>query len=76
MSETIEGAQKLLTIAEAAALLNVSKMTIRRWTNSGKLACSRIGPRKERRFLRTDLQKLLSADEPNVEQASGSIALT
>ena len=74
MSESIEGAQKLLTIAEAAALLNVSKMTIRRWTNSGKLACSRIGPRKERRFLRTDLQKLLSADEPNVEQASGSIA--
>ncbi len=70
MSDTIEDAEKLLTIAEAASLLNVSKMTIRRWTNNGKLACSRIGPRKERRFLLSDLQKVLSSNAPDVEKTS------
>ena len=52
--------QNLLTIAEAARLLNVSKMTIRRWTNSGKLKCVRMGVRKERRFLEADLLAMLS----------------
>ena len=55
--------QNLLTITEASKLLNVSKMTIRRWTNSGKLDCARIGPRKERRFLEADLLALVSGKD-------------
>lgn len=47
--------QEYLTIAEAAAFLRVSESSLRRWTNSGKLRCFRVGGRHERRFLREDL---------------------
>jgi excisionase family DNA binding protein len=40
----------LLTLEEAATYLAVSKTTLRRWTNDGRLACHRVGPRNERRF--------------------------
>lgn len=45
----------LLTIKQAARLLNVSEVSLRRWTDSGRLACLRIGARRERRFRRGDL---------------------
>jgi excisionase family DNA binding protein len=35
----------LLTLDEAATYLAVSKTTLRRWTNDGRLACHRVGPR-------------------------------
>jgi excisionase family DNA binding protein len=47
--------QTFLTIAEAAAFLRVSETSLRRWTNSGKLRCFRVGGRRERRFLQEDL---------------------
>lgn len=47
--------QKFLTIEEAAAFLHVSATSLRRWTNSGKLPCYRVGGRSERRFLLEDL---------------------
>ncbi len=50
----------LLTITDAATLLNVSKATIRRWTNEGRLKCSRIGARDERRFRKSDLLEFIS----------------
>jgi excisionase family DNA binding protein len=40
----------LLTLDEASTYLAVSKTTLRRWTNDGRLACHRVGPRNERRF--------------------------
>jgi excisionase family DNA binding protein len=40
----------LLTLDEAATYLAVSKTTLRRWTNDGRLACHRVGPRNDRRF--------------------------
>jgi transcriptional repressor of dcmA and dcmR len=45
----------ILDIAEAAEFLNVSETSLRRWTNSGKLPCLRIGQKRERRFRRSDL---------------------
>ncbi len=51
----------LLTISEAADFLNVSKATIRRWTNAGLLPCVRLGPRGERRFRPEDLTDRISA---------------
>ncbi|MEP3278997.1 MAG: MEDS domain-containing protein [Stappiaceae bacterium] len=45
----------LLNIKEAAALLKVSEASLRRWTNSGRLNCLRIGAKRERRFRRADL---------------------
>jgi len=43
---------ELLDIGQAAAFLNVSEASLRRWTNSGRLVCLRVGQRRERRFRR------------------------
>lgn len=45
----------LLNIREAAEFLNVSEVSLRRWTNSGRLPCMRVGARRERRFFKDDL---------------------
>jgi excisionase family DNA binding protein len=50
---------RLLTIEEAARFLNVSKTSLRRWTNSGHLPCHRVGVRGERRFAVGDLTAFL-----------------
>ena len=50
---------KLLTIKEAASFLKVSTMSLRRWTNDGKLKCYRVGGNRERRFERQDLLNFL-----------------
>ena len=47
--------QRFLTITEAAEFLQVSETSLRRWTNSGRLRCFRVGGRSERRFLKEDL---------------------
>ena len=47
--------QRFLTINEAAEFLHVSEVSLRRWTNSGKLRCFRVGGRNERRFQMEDL---------------------
>src|SRR5207244_2157947 len=47
--------QRFLTITEASEFLQVSETSLRRWTNSGKLRCFRVGGRSERRFLQEDL---------------------
>jgi len=60
----------LLTIADAAAFLNVSKATIRRWTNEGRLQCLRIGARDERRFHKSELVALLG--EHSSQRSAGS----
>lgn len=49
----------LLNIKEAAALLKVSEASLRRWTNAGRLACLRLGAKRERRFRRADLLSFL-----------------
>lgn len=48
-------ADELLDIEQAAQFLNVSATSLRRWTNAGRLACLRVGRRRERRFRRADL---------------------
>jgi excisionase family DNA binding protein len=51
--------EKLLNVRQAAELLNVSQMTVRRWTNAGLLACFRIGKKRERRFYPSDIQRFI-----------------
>jgi excisionase family DNA binding protein len=63
MDSPIKASAPLLTITEASAFLNVSKATIRRWTDDGRLACLRLGARNERRFLQGDLDRLISNPE-------------
>jgi transcriptional repressor of dcmA and dcmR len=62
--------QQLMNIKQAARLLNVSEVSLRRWTSSGKLSCLRVGAKRERRFQRADLMAFLE------EQAGGSPGLT
>jgi excisionase family DNA binding protein len=57
---------RLLTIDEAAQFLSISKTTIRRWTKSGQLSCSRVGVKGERRFLKSDLEACISTQEKTV----------
>lgn len=52
--------QEFLTIKQAAKFLNVSEISLRRWTDSGKLDCVRIGGKRERRFHRDDLLGFLN----------------
>jgi excisionase family DNA binding protein len=63
MDSLIKETAPLLTITEAATFLNVSKATIRRWTDDGRLACLRIGARNERRFRQGDLVELITKSE-------------
>jgi len=58
-----ENEAELLNIKEAASLLKVSEISLRRWTDSGKLRCFRIGGKRERRFRRVDLMTFLENQE-------------
>jgi excisionase family DNA binding protein len=74
MDSPIKESEPLLTITEAATFLNVSKATIRRWTDDGRLACLRIGVRNERRFLHSDLAELITKSD--LKQKPGEIQAT
>jgi len=63
--------ENLLTIKEAALFLNVSEMSLRRWTNTGKLKCYRVGGKNERRFTRQDLEGFLQVTEGRVPLGIG-----
>jgi excisionase family DNA binding protein len=49
-------AKEWLTLVEAALLLNVSQLTLRRWTLSGKVKSKKMG--KKHAFRRPDLMKI------------------
>jgi len=47
---SIENLPDLLTVAEVADLLRVSKLTVKRWGKRGKLPAIRINARGDRRY--------------------------
>lgn len=52
----------LLTLQEASKILNVSKLTLRQWDNSGKLkAIKTFGG--HRRYNESDIKKLVGESE-------------
>ncbi|MGH2584581.1 MAG: helix-turn-helix domain-containing protein [Dehalococcoidia bacterium] len=62
----------LLTVAEAARLLRVSRVTMRRWLKQGRLPSYRVGPRSVR-VRREDLEKVLTpAQQEEGATASGA----
>lgn len=63
--------EPLLDIKQAARFLNVSETSLRRWTNDGRLACLRVGRRRERRFRKADLLAFMES-EPASRSRSGS----
>jgi len=49
----------LLTIQQTAQILSVSPWTLRQWDNKKKLIAVRIGNRKDRRYKKEDILKIL-----------------
>ena len=57
----MENDSKLLKISEAAKLLNVHPNTLRKWDKKGILKAVRFGERKDRRYRREDIMKLVNS---------------
>ena len=64
-AETSKAQEELLDIKGAARFLQVSETSLRRWTRAGRLACLRVGLKKERRFRRSDLIAFME-DQPGL----------
>lgn len=54
--------EKLLTISEAADYLRLHIVTLRRWSDSGRIKTYRVGKRGDRRFKKSDIEALLVSD--------------
>ncbi len=65
MNPTKPGYEELLTASEADRFLRVTANTMRRWGESGVIGSYRIGPRKDRRFKRTELLDYLGSCRVN-----------
>jgi excisionase family DNA binding protein len=50
----------MLTTRQLARLLNVHINTVRRWDDRGILKAYRIGPRRDRRFSKEDIDMFLA----------------
>ena len=53
--------KKLLKISETAELLNVHPNTLRQWDKTGQLKAIRFGQRKDRRYRKEDIMKLVNS---------------
>ncbi len=49
----------LLTIDQVSKILNLSTWTLRQWDNKKRLVAVRIGSRKDRRYRKEDILKIL-----------------
>ena len=50
---------EIITLAEACDILGVHPNTLRKWDNKGFLKAIRIGTRKDRRYRKSDVLKVL-----------------
>jgi len=56
-----ENLSNLLTIKQTSEILNVHPNTLRNWDRLGTLKAIRIGARKDRRYKKRDVLKLMEA---------------
>lgn len=54
---------ELLTLKEACEILKVHPNTLRQWDEKGILKAIRFGQRKDRRYKKEDILKLLESKE-------------
>ncbi len=54
---------KMMTSTGVASMLNVHVNTVRRWSEQGVLKGYRIGPRGDRRFMRSDIEQMLTSQQ-------------
>lgn len=60
MTQTSKKQPKLLTLKQASEILGCHPNTLRKWDNKGYLVAVRFGTRRDRRYKREDVMKLLS----------------
>ena len=53
----------LVTLRELASYFSVSTMTIKRWERKGKIKPLRINSRGDRRYLRSEIERLIKGAE-------------
>ncbi len=58
MSKKNKTLPKLLTIRQAAEVLNVHVETLRRWDKAGKLKAIRVNERGDRRYNPEDIERI------------------
>jgi len=51
---------EIITLKEACEILHCHPNTLRKWDNSGFLKAIRFGARRDRRYHRSDIEKLIS----------------
>ena len=51
---------EIITLAEACSILGLHPNTLRKWDNKGYLKAIRYGTRKDRRYRKSDILKLLN----------------
>ena len=54
--------ESMLTVTEAAQLLNVHPNTLRRWSNKGIIRTYRIGSRADRRYRKVDIEHFFKSN--------------
>lgn len=54
-----EGSPDILTLRQACRALNCHPNTLRNWDNKGVLKAIRFGTRKDRRYRKSDILKVL-----------------
>jgi DNA-binding transcriptional MerR regulator len=54
-----ENDKKIITLAQAASMLCVSKQTLRNWDKQDILKSVRFGVRRDRRYIVSDIEKFL-----------------
>lgn len=54
---------ELLSLKETCEILKVHPNTLRQWDEKGILKAVRFGPRRDRRYKKTDIIKLLEANK-------------
>lgn len=63
-----EKPKEYLRVSEASKLLGVHANTLRNWDAQNILKPVRIGPRKERRYRRTDIIKFMNTSQHGGEK--------
>ena len=63
---TMRNDEMLLPIGRVVKILGVHANTVRRWANEGLLPVYRLGPRGDRRFKKSDIDRFLEEGSKRV----------
>lgn len=66
---------ELLTIKEAAKLINVHPNTLRNWEREGKIQAVRIGSRRDRRYSKSVIWQLCNMPMVSMPAAQHNLAV-